>query len=261
MGKPYSMDLRERVVAAVESGGLSCHAGGGQFGVGVSTAIGWMRGCARPAALRRARWAATSRRRFRASIASGCWNGSRAGLHLARAGRRTGRARAESRLPLGLGVRPRREAQLQKKPWWLANAIVPTSHGGEHSGQSIKIRIEPERLVFIDETWTKTNMAPLRGWAPRGQRLIGQGSARPLEDHDFPGGIAPRPDRGAMASRRADRWRQLPHLRREGSCSPRFGPAISSSWTISAATKATPCASSSAPPAPSSSFCRNTLPT
>ena len=32
-------------------------------------------------------------------------------------------------------------------------------------GQS---RIEPERLVFIDETRTKTNMAPLRGWAARG---------------------------------------------------------------------------------------------
>ena len=31
-------------------------------------------------------------------------------------------------------------------------------------------RIEAERLVFIDETWTKTNMAPLRGWAPRGHR-------------------------------------------------------------------------------------------
>jgi transposase len=25
--------------------------------------------------------------------------------------------------------------------------------------------------VFIDETWIKTNMAPLRGWGPRGQRL------------------------------------------------------------------------------------------
>ena len=25
--------------------------------------------------------------------------------------------------------------------------------------------------MFIDETWTKTNMAPLFGWAPRGQRL------------------------------------------------------------------------------------------
>ena len=27
-------------------------------------------------------------------------------------------------------------------------------------------------MVFIDETWTKTNMEPLRGWAPRGVRLI-----------------------------------------------------------------------------------------
>jgi len=26
--------------------------------------------------------------------------------------------------------------------------------------------------VFIDETWTRTNMAPLRGWAPCGSRLI-----------------------------------------------------------------------------------------
>jgi transposase len=29
-----------------------------------------------------------------------------------------------------------------------------------------------ERLVFIDETWTKTNMAPLRGWCRKGQRLV-----------------------------------------------------------------------------------------
>jgi transposase len=33
-------------------------------------------------------------------------------------------------------------------------------------------RIDPSRLVFIDETWTKTNMAPLRGWGPRGSRVI-----------------------------------------------------------------------------------------
>src|ERR1700722_10645157 len=33
-------------------------------------------------------------------------------------------------------------------------------------------RIAPERMVFIDETWTKTNMAPLRGWAPRGTRCL-----------------------------------------------------------------------------------------
>jgi hypothetical protein len=33
-------------------------------------------------------------------------------------------------------------------------------------------QINPEHLVFIDETWTKTNEAPLRGWAPRGTRLV-----------------------------------------------------------------------------------------
>jgi transposase len=33
-------------------------------------------------------------------------------------------------------------------------------------------RVDPSRLVFIDETWTRTNMAPLRGWAPCGSRLI-----------------------------------------------------------------------------------------
>jgi transposase len=32
-------------------------------------------------------------------------------------------------------------------------------------------RVEPERLVFIDETWVRTDMAPLRGWAPCGDRL------------------------------------------------------------------------------------------
>lgn len=32
-------------------------------------------------------------------------------------------------------------------------------------------RIDATRLVFIDETWVKTNMAPLRGWASRGTRL------------------------------------------------------------------------------------------
>jgi transposase len=35
-------------------------------------------------------------------------------------------------------------------------------------------RIDPARMVFIDETWTRTNMAALRGWAPRGSRLIGK---------------------------------------------------------------------------------------
>jgi len=33
-------------------------------------------------------------------------------------------------------------------------------------------RIDPRRLVFIDETWAKTNMTRLRGWSPRGLPLV-----------------------------------------------------------------------------------------
>jgi transposase len=43
MGKPYSMDLRERVVAAVLTGGMSCNRAAKRFGVGVSTAINWVK--------------------------------------------------------------------------------------------------------------------------------------------------------------------------------------------------------------------------
>lgn len=33
-------------------------------------------------------------------------------------------------------------------------------------------RIDPARLVFIDETWVKTNMTRTRGWSPRGAPLL-----------------------------------------------------------------------------------------
>lgn len=35
-------------------------------------------------------------------------------------------------------------------------------------------RIDPTRLVFIDETWAKTNMTRVRGWHTRGQALVGK---------------------------------------------------------------------------------------
>ena len=42
MGKPYSQDLRDRVVAAVETGGMSCRGAARRFGVGESSAIRWV---------------------------------------------------------------------------------------------------------------------------------------------------------------------------------------------------------------------------
>ena len=41
MPKPYSQDLRERVVRAVEAG-ASCHEAAATFEVGVSSAIRWV---------------------------------------------------------------------------------------------------------------------------------------------------------------------------------------------------------------------------
>ena len=43
MAKPLSMDLRERVVAAVEEDGLSRRQAAARFGVGESSAIRWVR--------------------------------------------------------------------------------------------------------------------------------------------------------------------------------------------------------------------------
>lgn len=39
--------------------------------------------------------------------------------------------------------------------------------------EKLKRYLGSKRLVFIDETWIKTNMAPLRGWNKKGKRLKG----------------------------------------------------------------------------------------
>src|SRR5229473_164775 len=78
MGKPYSMDLRERVVAAVETGGMSCHQAAAQFGVGVSTAIIWVRRLRETGSIAPGQMGAgTSQRQFRASTVLGCWSAPR----------------------------------------------------------------------------------------------------------------------------------------------------------------------------------------
>src|SRR5215207_1429364 len=33
-------------------------------------------------------------------------------------------------------------------------------------------RLDPDRLVFVDETWAKTNMTRTHGYAPKGERLV-----------------------------------------------------------------------------------------
>jgi transposase len=64
-----------------------------------------------------------------------------------------------------------------------ARALKKTLLPAEQNGAKLRrrrlrwkqhqLRVDPKRLVFLDETWVKTNMAPLRGWGEKGQRVVG----------------------------------------------------------------------------------------
>src|SRR5882724_3018363 len=171
MGKPYSIDLRDRVVAAVVSDGMSCNRAAQQFGVAISTAISWVK-----------------RVRETGSVAPGKMGGHKpkkiSGEHrlwlLQRINDRdfTLRGLVAELAERGLKVdyRPVWEFVHAEKLSFKKSVVA-----GERDRPDIarrraqwtryQDRIGPERLVFIDETWTRTNMVPLRGWAPRGRRL------------------------------------------------------------------------------------------
>ncbi|HET7887631.1 MAG TPA: IS630 family transposase [Bradyrhizobium sp.] len=170
MGKPYSLDLRKRVVAAVVTGGLSCNQAAKQFGVGISTAIGWVR-----------------RQRETGSVAPGKMGGHRAraisGEHRVWVLERTKRDFTLRGLVAELAERGLKVDY--RSVWEFVHAENLSFKKSVVAGERDRLdvarrrvqwikyqnRVAPERLVFIDETWTRTDMAALRGWAPRGQRL------------------------------------------------------------------------------------------
>jgi transposase len=169
MGKPHSMDLRERVVAAVETGGLSCHQAAAQFGVGASTAIVWVRRLRETGSVAPGQMGGHKPRQFRASTVPGCWSAPRQGTS-----------------PCGLVAElAERGLKVDYRAVWnfvhaerlsFKKTVVaserdrPDVAHRRAQWRKYQDRIGPERLVFIDETWTRTNMTPLWGWAPRGQR-------------------------------------------------------------------------------------------
>ncbi|MEI9985568.1 MAG: IS630 family transposase [Aliidongia sp.] len=172
MGRPYSMDLRERVVAAIV-GGMSCRPAAARFGVSYSVAIGWMK-----------------RLRETGSVAPGQMGGHKprkiSGEYRTWLVERCReRAFTLHGLVVELGARGlvvdyrsvwdfvHGEGLTYKKTMVATERERPDVARRRAQWLKHRIGIDPARLVFIDETWTKTNMAPLRGWAPRGERLIG----------------------------------------------------------------------------------------
>src|ERR1700692_943200 len=66
---------------------------------------------------------------------------------------------------------PRRRSPL-KKIVCVAEQDRPDIAAERTRWQEDQKQLDPKRLVFIDETWAKTNMAPTHGRCRRGQRLI-----------------------------------------------------------------------------------------
>ncbi|MFC3100562.1 IS630 family transposase [Altererythrobacter lauratis] len=171
MGRALSLDLRERVMAAVD-GGMSCRAAAVRFGVGVSSAIRWRqqrlaRGHVRPGrpggdvrssaveahgpfllALVEARSDLTLDE-IRAALAD---RGTR--VSLATVWRFFDRHQITRKKSLHATEQERPDILSRRWTWF--------------EGQ---LDLDPDRLVFIDETWASTNMARRHGRCRRGQRL------------------------------------------------------------------------------------------
>jgi transposase len=65
-------------------------------------------------------------------------------------------------------------ASASKKSVRAAEQDRPDVAAARAAWARYQAEFDPERLVFIDETGTSTNMARLRGRAPRGERLVGK---------------------------------------------------------------------------------------
>ena len=98
--------------------------------------------------------------------------------------------------------------------------------------------IDPDRVVFIDETWAKTNMTRTYGRSSAGRAAAGEGALRPMGNDDLPRSDAFDRLRRAAVRRGGHQRPSLPGLGRAASGQDASSPATWSSWTTSPATSA-----------------------
>jgi transposase len=171
MARPYSHDLRDRVVRSVASG-RTCRATVALFGVSVASVVKWSQ-----------RWRASG---SAAAKQMGGW-------------RQLQLQREREWLLARIAEKP--DLTLRAVVAELAERGTPASYGAvwrffKHEGITFKKtlraseqdrpdiarrrtrwkahqgRLDPKRLVFIDETWAKTNMTRRHGRCSRGARLV-----------------------------------------------------------------------------------------
>ena len=171
MARAYSNDLRERVASAVLSG-RSVREVAATFEVSVASAVKW-----------------SQRLRETGSAGSrpmgGCKPRVLAGeqawmlLWLEECPHLTVRGLALELAERGYRVSPntvwsllRKAGHSFKKSLFASEQDRPKIARRRAQWKKDQGRLDPRRLVFIDETWAKTNMTPLRGWSKRGSKLV-----------------------------------------------------------------------------------------
>jgi len=179
MARPYSQDLRDRVVAVVASG-RTCRAVAAQFGVSVASVVKWSQrwratgsAAAKPMGGRRPLRLAGERAWLLARIAEkpdltpafaragSCgrwwpnWPNAAPRQAMARCGAFSPARGSVLKKSLHASEQDRADIARRRSRW------------KRHQG-----RLDPRRLVFLDETWAKTNMTRRHGRCARGARLV-----------------------------------------------------------------------------------------
>jgi transposase len=172
MGAPYTPDLRERVVATFRSG-LSRAETAALFRVSESSVQRWSR-----------------LERTTGSVAAQPMGGQRPFALAGERDRILGRIAQQPDLPLRALLAELRDRGIKGSYFALWNIVdraglsykKKSLHASEQDRPKVARRrlqwqqrqhaVDPKQLVFIDETWAKTNMTPTHGRCPVGQRLV-----------------------------------------------------------------------------------------
>ena len=173
MSKPYSLDLRERVVASVEAG-ASRHEAAERFEVSVSSAIRWVQ--------RYVRFGSAAANPIGGSTsaleAHAAWLLELIAKHpdltldeIVVAMRRHGIVGSRSAVWRFFA---RHKITVKKKSVRAAEQERADVARARRRWMREQGLFDPARLVFVDETAVSTNMARLRGRCERGERLIAQ---------------------------------------------------------------------------------------
>ncbi len=171
MAKPYSADLRTRDAAAIAEG-ETCRSIAERFDIAPSTVVKWskrVRETGSPAPAEFGGYRTCILEPHRAFILDEINKVPHLTLHglkdlLATRGIMVSLDTVWHFL--------RREGQSFKKTIFATEQQRPDVVRRRERWQRARPHLDPGRLVFIDETWIKTNMAPIRGWGQKGKRLL-----------------------------------------------------------------------------------------